>query len=402
MPLAIFVLSNDLHAKMFATVAAELDAMDWRSVGLPLDAWYDQAAATTASSLGLEVFVPDLTRTPPRIPFYDRPAPLIVLDAVHARGPIRRAITALDPSVVVVGNDRGLLEKAALEEARRFGARTVLVQDGTIGVRATQERTIRRRLWRAARRSLSILAGRLGLRSFVATEYGSWGCDRICVSGPAACRVFVERGVPEGRIIETGQPRYDGIIGSSVAGPSGIVWFTSPFAAQNLGSERQTAQVELVADVAAACASAGIPFAIRPHPREELHQYDRALNAGADARVGGDAAAVLAGAEAAMMSISTVVDEAAILGVPVMIPGGPMADPALDDLLPPTGRYPRVSSGADVVRLVTTWRANREERVAVLQRQHDWVHERIRIDPSEPASRRVAEVIRGLASGARS
>lgn len=74
----------------------------------------------------------------------------------------------------------------------------------------------------------------------------------------------------------------------------------------------------------------------------------------------GDAAAVLAGAEVAMMSISTVVDEAAILGVPVLIPGGPMAHPALDDLLPPPERYPMVATGADVTRLVSTWRSDRE------------------------------------------
>lgn len=401
MPTALFILSNDLHAQMFAPVAAELDAMALHSIGLPLDPWYHQGAGATASSLQLEVFGPAVRHTAPTRPFYDRPSPVIVFEALRARGVLRRAIRAIRPSVVVVGNDRGLLEKAALEEARRFGAPTVLVQDGTIGPRAAPERGLRRRLWRAARKVVSAPATKLGLRSVVATDYGTWGCDAVCVSGPAARRVFEERGVPRSKIVETGQPRYDRAAGAVGLESKGVVWFTTPFAAQNLGLDRQQAQVDLVADVTAACVSADIPFTIRPHPRESVDQYGLAVATGAEIRAGGEAAAVLAGAEAAMMSISSVIDEAAILGVPVMIPAGTMADLALDDLLPPAGRYPRVSSGADVVDLVATWRRRPLERLAALQPQQDWVRERIRIDASQPASLRVASVILDLASGSR-
>ncbi len=391
---AVFILSNDVHARMFAPVADQLRTLGWRVDGIPLDRWYGQGAGPVATALGMPSTMVGPLHGGHGRTFYGRPAPLIVLDALRARRPVRGVLTRLRPDVLIVGNDRGLIEKLALREGRRLGAGTVLLQDGTIGRRSAADRGMRRRLWRAARRTLSGLAGRAGLRDLVATEYGLWGCDLVCVAGPEAARTFVDRGVPSARIVETGQPRYDGLSSAPEPTASGVVWFTTPYGAQNLGHDRQREQIAAVADAALACRGAAIDFVVRPHPRDDAREYHRAVEAGAGTCIGGDVAAVLASAEAAVMSISSVVDEAALIGVPVMV--AQPADGALEPLLPPARAYPRVHSGAGVVALAGRWRSDRALRDDVVGRQRAWVAKRLCWDPNVPAANRVAALIDGL------
>ena len=342
--LAMFVLSNDIHARMFGPVAREMRTLGWRSVALPLDAWYGQDAATAASAQQLELVEPETMGARPDGGFYGRPAPFVIRDAVRARKPLRRAIRTTRPDVVIVGNDRGLIEKAALAAARRAGAATVLVQDGAIGERSADEPDRIRRLWRRARMAVSGVLTQVGLGTYAATAYGLGGCDLVCVSGPEGRAAMLARGVPAGRLVEVGQPRYDEIGAIEPSSGHGVVWFTTPFAAQNLGTERQARQHGFVLEATTACRHAGIPFSVRPHPREAPAPYAEVVAAGATLRTDSTAAQVLATAEAAVVGISSVVDEAAILGVPVMVPAGPLADAGLEALLPPAVAYPRIAS----------------------------------------------------------
>ena len=115
--------------------------------------------------------------------------------------------------------------------------------------------------------------------------------------------------------------------------------------------------------------------------------------AGATLRTDETAAQVLATAEAAVVGISSVVDEAAILGVPVMVPAGPLADAGLEALLPPAVAYPRIASARDLVDQVLAWRGDAVARTAAIERQGDTVRRRIRIDADHGAARRAATAI---------
>jgi hypothetical protein len=203
-----FVCSNDLHVATFAPVADELVALGRTAAFVSLDPFYQQHAATAMADRGIAAVEP-LVCGLARDDFFRRPTQLVWLDVLRARAPIARLLGEVDPRVVVVGNDRGLIEKSFLSAARRRGAATVLVQDGHIGRKPTPETTFRRRAWRRARRAASAVLIRAGARSFAATDYGTWGCDLVCASGSDGVAAFRSRGVDPQRIVVTGQPRYD-------------------------------------------------------------------------------------------------------------------------------------------------------------------------------------------------
>jgi len=257
----LLLCSTDVHAAMFAPVARELRGLGWQGTLVSLDPYYAQGATPAARKLWpdvRELLAPPGVGTPP---FYGRPVARIWRDVRSARGPVRRLLSELNPRVVVVGNDRGLIEKLVLDEARARGARTVLVQDGHLGARSTPELELRRRIWRRSRGLLSWFVRRLGGMTFAATPYGTWGCDRVCATGEEGADVLRARGVPANRIVVTGQPRYDAEPAPESRTGRGVVCFTSPFAAQNLGMQAQNAQSELVAEIARTLHSSEVPFA---------------------------------------------------------------------------------------------------------------------------------------------
>lgn len=392
----VFLASNDLHAGLFAPVAAECRARGWRTTAVPLDPWYGQDAGPALDAHGL-ASEPVPGRAPrPSADFYARPSPLVIREAMRARGPLAEHLARLRPDVLVVGNDRGLLEKVALDAARTLGARTVLLQDGVLAARPAPETTVRRRLWRGARRAVSVVLGRLGLAAYAATDYGLGGCDLVAVTGPAGEAAMLARGVPPERLAVVGQPRYDALRPTPPEDRAGIVWFTTPFAAQNLGSDRQAQQIGSVIDAARAAATAGVPFAVRPHPREDPSTYADAIDAGARLLVEGSAADALATAEVAVLGISTVSEEAGIVAVPVLVPGGPLADRGLEELLPQPPAYPRFATSAELIERTLEWRADPGARAMVVALQSAAVHERVRFDPDETAARRIVDRIAAL------
>jgi hypothetical protein len=396
----LFVASNDLHAGLFAPVAAECRARGWRATAIPLDPWYGQGAGPALDAHGLTVDAVPGREPRPRADFYARPAPIVIRDAMRARRPLVEHLLRLRPDVLVVGNDRGLIEKVALDAARGLGARTVLVQDGALAARPAPEPTVRRRMWRTARRAGSAVVRRLGLTAYAATEYGLGGCDLVAVTGPAGEAAMLARGVPPDRIAVVGQPRYDGLRPTPLEDRAGIVWFTTPFAAQNLGSDRQARQVGSVLDAARAATAAGVPFAIRPPPRVDPSAYADATGAGARLLIEGSAADALAIAEVAVMGISTVSEEAGIVAVPVLVPSGPLADRGLEELLPQPPAYPRFATSAELIERTLDWRTDPGARAAVVALQSAAVHGRVRFDPDESAAWRIVERISGLVAEA--
>lgn len=392
----MLVCSTDIHVAMFVPVARELSRLGLEPVLVSLDAYYGQRATSAAAQRGASIIELDGPRLPSSGSFYQRPAPGIWLDTARARGRVAALLDERRPSVVVVGNDRGLIEKVILGRAHRLGATTVLVQDGHVGRRRTPEIQTRRRMWRWWRRSVSQILRLLGATAFAATDYGSWGCDLVCASGSEGAEALIARGVPEGRLIVTGQPRYDDVIAlADRRARRGVVWFTTPFASQNLSEAAQQRQIDFVVEVAASLAAAGVQLTVKPHPREDAGRYDRAVMALSVSQATASPGDVLADASLAVIGMSSVTDEAVLAGVPVAVPGRRIHNLAFEPLLPDPTAFPRVECGEDVVALVEGLRTGRIDRGELLDRQRAVVQNRVSIDAEQPAATRVAVAIAG-------
>jgi len=134
----------------------------------------------------------------------------------------------------------------------------------------------------------------------------------------------------------------------------------------------------------------GVEFLLKPHPRENAERYRAFL--GDSAVTTQDPAIVISSSGVALIGISTLVEEAAILRTPVLVPGQVIHDRSFEPALPNRDAYPRVESGRDVVDWL--------ERLArpgllkeLLDRQVAIVSDAVSFNPTQPAAARVAEVI---------
>lgn len=390
----VLVGSNDTHVRMFAPVIDALSAGGTDAVLLALDAHYGQGAAAAARAAGLRPV--ELSRAGGPLPggaFYRRAAPAVWLDVLRARPVMRATLTAIGPDVVVVGNDRGLLEKLALAEGRRVGARTVLVQDGRLAPRP-EPASLLERLRRSARAAVSRCLRVVGYGFLGASEYGGSGVDVICASGRAGASILEARAAARSRVIVTGQPRYDRVPGPGpvAARPWDAVMFTTPFAHAGLGRTYQARQLAVAAAMGRWAAAQERRIAVKPHPREDPGEYVRAI--GASNVLDGAPRDLLAQAAVAIVGMSTLIEEAAMLECPVVVPGSVIHGREFDDVLPPDPVYPRcntleeLESWVDRLREPSTRASVLDAQVAHVDGEVDW-------RSGVPAAQRVAAAILG-------
>jgi hypothetical protein len=202
-------------------------------------------------------------------------------------------LDALQPKVVVVGNDRWWVGQAFVQLARRRGIPTVAVQDGVEGIHPTW-------FWTSA--------------------------DRYCASGTHLKEQLLAHGVPHGRVTVTGQPRYDALFATPE--PDARVRVRESlglsadglyvlFAAQPMQDAAFAPQV-----VEAVLSVPGARVLLRPHPSSPLAPYQALAERHGDGRVCLQRAAsindLLRAADVLVTQHSTVVIEAAILGTRVI------------------------------------------------------------------------------------
>lgn len=389
-----FIASNDTHVSQFFPVMAELEGRGVTTTLSSLDSLYNQGATARAAALGVRVepLVPNVTVVSS---FYRRPVVAIWRDVLRCRRPIRDWLRSSAPKVVVLGNDRGLVEKLILVTAHRQGSRVVLVQDGVLAPVRPRPANLRRRLFLAAKRTGSAALRPIGLSYLLASRYGEGGADVLCASGPHGIETFRQLGVPADRIITTGQPRFDGLrpaLGSREEGRRLVVAFTTPFKDAGIGADLQDRQTALLADMARELLGRGIPFRVKPHPRESAQTYADVL---------GDPALIIDGSSGdalrqcaiAVVGMSTVVDEAGLNGVPVVVPGQVVHAGRLDSHLPPAGRYPWFESAPEGAALIASLLEDDVARADLRRRQQDEVSARIFVDPERSAAAHVADAI---------
>ncbi len=117
---------------------------------------------------------------------------------------MRACLRAERPSVVVLGNDLGTLERLFIAEARRLGIPSLLVQEGVL---AQHGEPLVRFSW--PQRIAHAAMAWLGLRMPDPRPCGLNGADHIAVMGQAMAELLMRQGISQRQITVTGQPRYD-------------------------------------------------------------------------------------------------------------------------------------------------------------------------------------------------
>ncbi|HEY3523247.1 MAG TPA: hypothetical protein VGK63_06060 [Candidatus Limnocylindrales bacterium] len=401
----LMLCSNATHVTMFAPVLAALESRGLTAELLSLDAYYGQGAVERALELGLPVRT--LRRRGGSLTggFYDRKTIYVWRDVIAARRPVIEAL-ADPPTTVVAGNDFGLVEKLVLAQARSQSVGTVLVQDGRLS--PAREGPASAGSWArwTVKRGISAALEQIGLGGLASSRYGEWGADVVCAAGHAGASLLRSRARSRtSRVVVTGQPRYDALLplmpqrhAWDAAKRSIVSMFTTPFAADRLGTTEQENQEALAAELATAVRAAGHRFVVKPHPRESRARYAQLLGPGDVS--GASANELLALSTVAIVGISSVVEEAGLLGVPVVVPGVVVHGQRFDRRLPDPRTYPRFESAEEVARLLEP--SARSELRRLTETQSRQVGLEIAFDPISPAAEAVANAILGVVTERRS
>jgi hypothetical protein len=390
----VFVCSSGTHVRMFAPVARVLEAAGRICRFASLDDFYQQGVNQAGLSLGIEpVLLPGPGMTLKGERFYERGTVAVWRDIIGTRKLLAQALDELTASTLVFGNDSGLVEKSLIDVARQRSIPTVLVQDGRLAWQRPAPTTLRGGALSGWKRLLSPILDRAGYSYLAASRYGEGRTTLALASGAAGARILQARAVGETRVVITGQPRYDGLIAlvEDRSEPRNqIVMFTSPFVQTGLGAARQSAQEKFAQETGRALRAVGIAFLVKPHPLENADRYRSLL--GVDGVTTEDPAGVMKASSVALIGISTLVEKAAILHRPVLVPGRVLHDRSFEPSLPDEHAYPRVENAADI--FVWLGRLTEPEaRAELLERQSAAMREEILFSSSEPAAVRVAAAI---------
>jgi len=205
--IALFVCSNQTHVRMFTAVARALESRGSNELAirwLTLDPYYHHGAQEALRALGWQepILLPR-PRDDTGTPWEGGPLTRMRI-LLQGRQAVRQVLRDIRPSVLVLGNDIGPLERLLIGEARAQHISSLLVQEGVLALHG--EPLVRfsypRRIANAA------LAG-LGLRLPDPRPCGLNGADYIAVMGEAMAEFLVQHGLPRRQIMVTGQPRYD-------------------------------------------------------------------------------------------------------------------------------------------------------------------------------------------------
>ena len=194
-PILFEITAADLHQQIILPVIRLL-----RARGLPVIVYSDCELLRTASDTA--------TLEREGIPFVrmaDAPLPVTMPEWEAAALPYRKRIPGeverVRPSLVVVLNDRNFPPNVYVEEARRLGIPTLLVQE------SLRKDLFQRPPWRKLVGRWSRKA-RLGIEEGM-RHYGQGGCDAVAAWGETSREYFLRVGVPERKITITGNPRFD-------------------------------------------------------------------------------------------------------------------------------------------------------------------------------------------------
>ena len=342
----LFIASNDTQVRMFAPVIAALQqARAGECVVVSLDAYYAQQATEAAARLHLRHIAPPRAAAGP--PYWSATMSQRCAMFDDARVAARAILAEHRPHLVVLGNDTGIVEYAFICACRGRGIPTLLVQDGLFQPKLYTPQRVQRSLalqhmLYALRRPLSAV-GLTRPRLPWRRPPGFNGCSHLALMGPWARDLLVNHGMDQQRLTITGQPRFDALLASSPTSndarrrlglPTGkrVVLFASqPWVMYERWTVRQWHDL-LKLIVAPVRATADLHLAIKLHPRDDAHDYRRAIATRGWRSLpitlleNVEVADALHAADAVIVYSSTVAIEAMVLGKPVIVldlPGNP-------------------------------------------------------------------------------
>ena len=388
---ALFLCSSDIHVRMFSPVIRELTARGRTGTFISLDRQYRQGATRMATSLGLDIVeVGDPIGS--NQPFYHRSAFAIWRDILALRKPVSHYLDGQTADTLVVGNDRGLVERAWLRAARSRGMRTALVQDGRLG-EGPVDVTWGRHLSGIARRLASAGMRASGLGDLAASQYGASGVDIICATGQESAKLLRRRAPIRSNIVITGQPRYDELERASggTSNQEFCSFFTTPYEHAGLGQQAQDQQEHLIVRLREAFAERSVPFVVKPHPREDITRY-AALLGESNFLWTGSSADLLRRSICAVITFSTVVEEAALVGCPVLVPADSMFGTSPIPTLPQVAEYPRVATPREMASAVGRLARDPNVRARLVEQQRAFMRRFLEFGDGRSAHR-VAEAL---------
>jgi hypothetical protein len=254
--------------------------------------------------------------------------------AFHHRIP--REVENVNPSLIVVLNDRNFPPNDYIQAARRRRIPTLLVQE-SLRKDLFQRPPWRKLLGRWSRKL------RLGVEEGL-RHYGQGGCDMVAAWGETSREYFLRVGVPDRKIAITGNPRFDQLAHADFSAEAGriraelgyapddfvLTFLSSPIERMLIVSkeEKRAAFVRLLGwmrTLRAEPAWRNLRLALKLHRAEDGALFREMISAagGSDfARVAEQPLyPLLAASQAALMFSTTAGLEAALLQVPVGILG---------------------------------------------------------------------------------
>jgi hypothetical protein len=203
-PILFEITAADSHQQIILPVIHLL-----RARGIPSIVYSDCEVLRTASDTAA------LDREGvPWVRMADAPLPISTWEWEAAALPIFKRIPheveRVRPSLLVVLNDRNFPSNAYIKEARRLRIPTLLLQESLR--KDLFQKPPFTKLYGRWRRKV-----RLGIEEGL-RKYGQGGCDCIAAWGETSREYFLRVGVPESKIVITGNPRFDQLAGADFSG----------------------------------------------------------------------------------------------------------------------------------------------------------------------------------------
>jgi len=270
----LFVCSSSLHVTLFAQTIRLLAARaDLVPVILSLDRFHagiHGTASACARALGLPAALIEVDLEPAAGASIFR---RIVAAQTDGRRQFGCLIEKLDAALVVVGNDTGHAERAAVQAARAAGRSSMLVQDGYLFDRFPA--TVAGRLGLALRRLWIAVGGdRLG-----AVPYGMGGCEVIAAYGRKWAEMLKRSRCGGTRSVEvTGHPGLHVAAAGAWTFPAGqdVVYFCTNFLSglgDRAAHRRQVDEIGSLRQVMTERLGAGAVLHVRLHPGDAMQDY---------------------------------------------------------------------------------------------------------------------------------
>lgn len=292
----ILAVSTSNQAATLAPVATHLAARGWCLVGLSLEMYFGLPVRWPSSEYLHTVILENPTPCDKKL--WDCTPSQLEMLGCSFWFESRKILQALKPSLVVLGNDRGFLERMLIKRARMAGARTVLVQDGVLTGNSLQtphpsplSRT-KHMIWKIF---ASVSPERWGPAPFLKSPtpcYGIGDLDALAVSDHHTANLLLQRGIRKERIFVTGQPRFDRLwrireeaalhqraLAEKYQGRVPVVLATQPMAEWG-EVDHDDYRRYLYSILEASCVYRDrMILLIRPHPSEDPASYTRLASA---------------------------------------------------------------------------------------------------------------------------